>query len=55
MTVRTTNGSNGGVGFIWVQRLSHGSGHNCYYHSAFGYEDEPIGSSLCPLLNYYGT
>ena len=55
MTVRTTNGSNGGVGFIWVQRLSHGSGHNCYYHSVFGYENEPIGSSLCPLLNYYGT
>jgi hypothetical protein len=55
MTVRTTNGSNGGVGFIWVQRLVHGSGHNCYYHNAFGYEDEPIGSSLCPLYNYYGN
>lgn len=26
-------GNNGGYGYIWVQRLDYGSGHNCKYYS----------------------
>lgn len=54
MTVRTTNGSNGGVGFIWVQRLHWGSQHLCAQLGepvAFS----PIGDASCPLYNYYGN
>ena len=52
MTVQTTNGSNGGVGFIWVQRLYWGSQHLCSYIYGYGYVEDRIGSSACPLHNY---
>ena len=41
-------GNNGGYGYIWVQRLDYGSGHNCKYNTGNIF---PIGSGPCPL--YY--
>jgi hypothetical protein len=53
MTVRTTNGSNGGVGFIWVQRLYWGSQHLCATPGE-PYDLHVIGGSdgVCPLIRY---
>jgi len=53
MTVRTTNGSNGGVGFIWVQRLHWGSQHLCATPGE-PYDISSIGGSdgVCPLIPY---
>lgn len=42
--------NNGGYGYIWVQRLDYGSGHNCKYQSGATFA---IGSSYCPL--YYSS
>lgn len=39
-------GNNNGYGYIWVQRLSYGSGHNCRYNTGNTF---PIGSGACPL------
>jgi hypothetical protein len=53
MAVRTMNGSNGGVGFIWIQRLYWGSRHLC---ATIGdpYDLHVIGGSdgVCPLIQY---
>ena len=49
MTVRTTNGSNGGVGYIWVQRLYWGHYHLCALSDM---DVATIGSWECPLVNY---
>jgi len=42
-------GNNGGYGYIWVQRLDYGQGHNCKYNSGQIFS---IGSGYCPLYTY---
>jgi hypothetical protein len=51
MPVRTTNGSNGGTGYIWVQRLYYGSQHECY---TLLYGIKTIGSAYCQLVDVGG-
>jgi hypothetical protein len=42
-------GNDNGYGYIWVQRLDYGRGHNCKYNSGQVFS---IGSSYCPLYYY---